>query len=176
MICYFQHEKSRRVGHNEIIEKRKVFRKGYDTTGPNDERYYVSASSGIGGSSQDGVYENNYWPFPFQELMEARQRPTPPAGRRREISSSNCFRTKCWITTTAQSPPVRGRGRGTRRGPPPPPLTTASPCPGCRAPPSSPPPSWSPWPAGDTCPSQSRVWRTPLWSPWPRKCPGPAWS
>ena len=50
MICYFQHEKSRRVGHNEIIEKRKVFRKGYDTTGPNDERYYVSASSGIGGS------------------------------------------------------------------------------------------------------------------------------
>ena len=57
MICYFQHEKSRRVGHNEIIEKRKVFRKGYDTTGPNDERYYVSASSGIGGSrSQDAIY------------------------------------------------------------------------------------------------------------------------
>lgn len=47
--AFNQHEKSRRVGHhNEIIEKRKVFRKGYDTTGPNDERYYVSASSGIG--------------------------------------------------------------------------------------------------------------------------------
>ena len=57
MICYFQHEKSRRVGHNEIIEKRKVFRKGYDTTGPNDERYYVSASSGIGGLTRCHIFQ-----------------------------------------------------------------------------------------------------------------------
>ena len=31
-----------------VVEKRRVFRKSYDSTGPHDERYYVSASSGIG--------------------------------------------------------------------------------------------------------------------------------
>ena len=54
--CYFQHEKSRKVpaplqpetAAAAVVEKRRVFRKSYDSTGPHDERYYVSASSGIG--------------------------------------------------------------------------------------------------------------------------------
>ena len=56
LCCYFQHEKSRKVpaplqpetAAAAVVEKRRVFRKSYDSTGPHDERYYVSASSGIG--------------------------------------------------------------------------------------------------------------------------------
>ena len=54
VCCYFQHEKSRKVPAPlqpetaAAAEKRRVFRKNYDSTGPHDERYYVSASSGIG--------------------------------------------------------------------------------------------------------------------------------
>jgi hypothetical protein len=32
----------------EPKERRKLFRKPYESKGPNDDRYYVSASSGIG--------------------------------------------------------------------------------------------------------------------------------
>lgn len=40
-------EKSRKIP-GEKLEKRKLFRNTYDSTGPNDERYYVSNSSGFG--------------------------------------------------------------------------------------------------------------------------------
>lgn len=50
-VIYFQLEKSRKIP-GEKLEKRKLFRNTYDSTGPNDERYYVSNSSGFGKSNK----------------------------------------------------------------------------------------------------------------------------
>jgi len=44
--AYAQHETKK--DHREPKEKRKVFRKQYESNGPNDDRYYVSTSSGMG--------------------------------------------------------------------------------------------------------------------------------
>ena len=104
MTCYFQHEKSRKV-HNEVSEKRKVFRKSYDTTGPNDERYYVSASSGIGKNINILLglfYGHKYDPFYFQGQMEAKLKLTHQGRRRKEIFLLNFCRTKFLTTTTTK--------------------------------------------------------------------------
>ena len=84
-MIYFQHEKSRKVHHpsSESVEKRKLLRKSYDSTGPNDERYYVSASSGIG---QKIIFVFKYIvEIFFQELTVARERLTHLVEKKTEI-------------------------------------------------------------------------------------------
>lgn len=47
IIIYFQLEKSQKIP-GEKLPRRKLLRNTYESTGPNDERYYVSNSSGFG--------------------------------------------------------------------------------------------------------------------------------
>ena len=46
-MIYFQLEKLQKIP-GEKLPRRKLLRNTYESTGPNDERYYVSNSSGFG--------------------------------------------------------------------------------------------------------------------------------
>ena len=76
-MIYFQLEKLQKIP-GEKLPRRKLLRNTYESTGPNDERYYVSNSSGFG---MEHYFYNfrRIFHFPqLQERMQARQKLTLP--------------------------------------------------------------------------------------------------
>ena len=58
-MIYFQLEKLQKIP-GEKLPRRKLLRNTYESTGPNDERYYVSNSSGFGKEQYDYFYVQFY--------------------------------------------------------------------------------------------------------------------
>ena len=57
-MIYFQFEKLQKIP-GEKLPRRKLLRNTYESTGPNDERYYVSNSSGFGMNIMVIIYYNS---------------------------------------------------------------------------------------------------------------------
>ena len=74
-MIYFQLEKLQKIP-GEKLPRRKLLRNTYESTGPNDERYYVSNSSGFGKNKLFFMIYYNY--LHLQERMQARQKLTLP--------------------------------------------------------------------------------------------------
>ena len=84
-MIYFQLEKLQKIP-GEKLPRRKLLRNTYESTGPNDERYYVSNSSGFGREHYclNLLQFYNFTILQLQERMQARQKLTLP------VKTKNC--------------------------------------------------------------------------------------
>ena len=82
-MIYCQLEKLQKIP-GEKLPRRKLLRNTYESTGPNDERYYVSNSSGFGKNKLFFMIYDNY--LRLQERMQARQKLTLPVKKNLKYS------------------------------------------------------------------------------------------